>query len=872
MKTIRAPGFLQVSFAATAVLILTASGIAAAKNAADPPNPAAESAKREIDWSSFPNPLSAGWKQRWWMELTVRQIVEKGWTDQPSHPDRFGSALERPFGWTRRWMKHVRGNPYAVPRLQAIWKPRSFPFDPADRALAVLIGLGIEAKPALPELIASLEGGWQSNADDSLDFSFVDEIRGRRMPPYITFTPPVDFDEVKDCDRTRQYTLIVIALGAIGPDAKEAVPQLIRIQSDEKFKRFSMLSPGLEAFSPADLDWRKGIDLRKAAANALATIAPDSSEVAKTSVLQEDKASRQEALLPTGRDNTALATWLKGLTENDASKIGITNAALSKNAIKVTPDSLPVLIEALRRQVRECESEENQSDPSKKDAGGQVQVDSFQNQRNVQANRLVFELLSDLGPQAEAAIPTLEECLKHKKLRIAALETLAWIGPPAIPTLLKNLRTASNQDPDAPTIAPEKLSARLEEVKQKVRQLPPNSDEGRRLRDEYMQLANEAMNNMERQKRGDLREGMQVAAALAAIGPDAESAVPELMTMLKSGPISSAEAAATVLAAIGPPAVDGLSEVARQGTAPRSTWAAKALSDIGWPAVKPLAQLLSDATQPGEIRCLAAKGLANAGKAAEPALPILVDAFANKDEQLKMDTAIALGNLGEAAAPAVSALIAELQRLHGDLSPMPKEPAKYQKAVMKYQEAILVARALGAIGPQAKEALPILIKYMESGEPEFALAVHRIGPDAASIPSLLKLLAPLATRSGQPSAQNRKFGPRAEAAEFALATVRSDVKEILPLLLKELENENTLVRAHAAILVGRVGPAADKAVPLLRGALKEDDDLLVASAAFALGRIGTAAKPAIHDLQEALDRQQRRPIKKAIQKALVALQ
>jgi hypothetical protein len=110
--------------------------------------------------------------------------------------------------------------------------------------------VGIEAKPAFPDLIATLEGGWQKNADDNLDLSFVDDIRGWRLPPCDRFTPSVDFDEVKDCDRTRHYTLIVMALGAIGPDAKEAVPQLIKIQSDEKFKGFSKL-PRIMRIVPA---------------------------------------------------------------------------------------------------------------------------------------------------------------------------------------------------------------------------------------------------------------------------------------------------------------------------------------------------------------------------------------------------------------------------------------------------------------------------------------------------------------------------------------------------------------------------------------------------------------------------------------------
>jgi HEAT repeat protein len=91
------------------------------------------------------------------------------------------------------------------------------------------------------------------------------------------------------------------------------------------------------------------------------------------------------------------------------------------------------------------------------------------------------------------------------------------------------------------------------------------------------------------------------------------------------------------------------------------------------------------------VRGLAAVALRNCGLCAEPVLPALVERLKDADQNVRIAAADAIAKLGEKAAPAVAALIeaAESQNMHPHV----------QRSV---------AAALGAIGPAASPALPVL--------------------------------------------------------------------------------------------------------------------------------------------------------------------
>lgn len=160
----------------------------------------------------------------------------------------------------------------------------------------------------------------------------------------------------------------------------------------------------------------------------------------------------------------------------------------------------------------------------------------------------------------------------------------------------------------------------------------------------------------------------------------------------------------------------------------------------------------------------------------------------------------ALGMMGPDAAPAIPALIQNLghsnpfvrwsaARVLGGLAP--REPATVVPALahlVNCQEDISVRlavfHALGAYGPAAIEAVPVLGKAIDESDVEARLAV------------LLAL---------------ERIGPKAGA-------------KALPAIAWGLKDRNPQVRAGAARALGRFGPAAREALPALRAALKDSSE------------------------------------------------
>jgi HEAT repeat protein len=104
-----------------------------------------------------------------------------------------------------------------------------------------------------------------------------------------------------------------------------------------------------------------------------------------------------------------------------------------------------------------------------------------------------------------------------------------------------------------------------------------------------------------------------------------------------------------------------------------------------------LSRSLSD--QDPLVRGLAALALRNAGSSALPFLNALVAALKDTDANVRMMSADAIARQGKSGLPALSALI-EAGQVEGEQVPVLRN----------------VAAALGAIGPEAAPALPVLKK------------------------------------------------------------------------------------------------------------------------------------------------------------------
>ncbi len=192
------------------------------------------------------------------------------------------------------------------------------------------------------------------------------------------------------------------------------------------------------------------------------------------------------------------------------------------------------------------------------------------------------------------------------------------------------------------------------------------------------------------------------------------------------------------------------------------------------------------------------------------------------------------------------------------------------------------ARQLGYLGPEAKEALPHIVRLMrEDGHDGVGVnasgALWEIGPDTktslderlesvkAAAPDV-RFYAAFALGYYQPHPARRKevVGALAAATRDADGGVRwmavrgltrlgPSAEDALAELLAVLLDEKSPLRHLAAMAIGNVGPRAQDAAPVLLEVLYTTDDfVLYTSAAIALGRIGPGVLPLLsRDLKTA---------------------
>jgi HEAT repeat protein len=152
------------------------------------------------------------------------------------------------------------------------------------------------------------------------------------------------------------------------------------------------------------------------------------------------------------------------------------------------------------------------------------------------------------------------------------------------------------------------------------------------------------------------------ATALAQTGPLAVPGIPQLANALEEGPASVTVAAVHALGRIGPEA---------NSTVPR------------------LAARLHPGTNPSIVRSSAATALGRISRCPERAVPALIQALEDPDENVRQSAMRALAAFGPHAKTAVPALIRALAHASESIR-------------------ILATEALGSIGPGARPAVPFL--------------------------------------------------------------------------------------------------------------------------------------------------------------------
>lgn len=156
-------------------------------------------------------------------------------------------------------------------------------------------------------------------------------------------------------------------------------------------------------------------------------------------------------------------------------------------------------------------------------------------------------------------------------------------------------------------------------------------------------------------------------------------------------------------------------------------------------------------------------------------------------------------------------------------------------------------KAIGALGPGARGAVPALIRATRDENNEVRYwavdALRRIGPAASDAASALVVVLADDERGTQ------------QAARRALETMgKSAVASLLP----QLRSPDPWVRASAAEVLGGIGGDRGEVVNQLTALLTDDSLWVRSSAAWGLGRVGKPARKAAKPLRQALADELRR--------------
>jgi HEAT repeat protein len=378
-------------------------------------------------------------------------------------------------------------------------------------------------------------------------------------------------------------------------------------------------------------------------------------------------------------------------------------------------------------------------------------LEALETATDPRTRRSAATALGSIGPSAAAAIPALSRALATEESRSVGV-ALAWalgrIGGEALPALVAIL------DAGPPPDTRDHVIRALGEMGPAAR---PAAD----------RVIAAAVADPERRVRS------RAVLAVAAIGRDDAVAVLEqrlrdepsdivrgdVALALGQASAGSPVAVATLVEALGDPDV--------------SAKAAMGLGAIGEPAYAAVLDALHH--ERPEMRAAAAEALRYLPAASESAVPRLVDAFADPDENVRRSASVTLQLVGE---DAVEPLLLALDE-------RPESEVRGWAAL-----------TLGNIEPPPGSAVPGLVAALDDDAPRVR-----------------------------------------ELASWSLGRIGELAAEAVPRLTRALADENPVLRRNAAWALGNVGPAAAPAEAALEARLDDPEPDVVTEVREALEKI-----------------------------------
>jgi HEAT repeat protein len=301
------------------------------------------------------------------------------------------------------------------------------------------------------------------------------------------------------------------------------------------------------------------------------------------------------------------------------------------------------------------------------------------------------------------------------------------------------------------------------------------------------------------------------------------------------------------------------------------------------------------------VRREASYQLEKLGPAAKPALGALITALEDEDRQVWSHAISAIAAIGPEAKDAIPILMRDLDSRTARGQRYPDRDQGFFRsayalsrigapaiapliAALRGDDTMLragAAKALGGMGPAAKEAIPALCENLGHPEKtlreEIATALGDIGPEAEA--TLIEALGWEAALQRQTAALALgaigRAAPKAAPALFArldletdeetraailmaLPRTNPDAGTLVPRLVAALGEDHDAIRQAAVNGLLTFLPGRKQIVEALTRLVEGQDPALCERAAYVLGRLGEAAAPAVPAMVERI-RQQPEP-------------
>ncbi|MFT7639823.1 MAG: HEAT repeat protein [Pirellulaceae bacterium] len=468
-------------------------------------------------------------------------------------------------------------------------------------------------------------------------------------------------------------------------------------------------------------------------------------------------------------------------------------------------------------------------------------------EKNPRLQNSVVRALGIISPKNEVVVRNIAKLLSSTEvnLRYAAVEALARIDP--LPDEATNALLATLND------TPNSLATRAAEILAKS----PGS-------------ANKAVAVLkETAKHKSSLERLRVAECLGQFRPHAALAVPVLTPLLRDQDVDVQTAAATAVGRIRlatRAAVSQLVFVLEGDNLAASLAASWALGSAEFKndssrlkAKEALVRALEN--DEADIQDAAAMALVQGYFTGnQVATPILIRILKRGVTTTKRSNAAwALGTVWrEPSRETIMALLLALKDQEKDPKYASHVPSGAAEALCQVG---IIDRAkkellIKAVRDTKDDTISSMLEALKSAGPiDIPTLIANLNSKTSAITKRAVGILTLHGESGiqaliQAMTEHNENGPPARSVASALGTIG---KSAVPVLIKAMSDEMTVVRTNAAYALAKIGPDAHPAVDILIAALKDEDANLRAIASQALGRIGPAAKPAVSSLIELLD-------------------